>query len=73
MTVHIFFTYPETSRKSLEEIDVLFDSDVPPWRSAKVQAHALEARTRKIGVDQDGRTQGDVKEKDSVTQQEVVV
>lgn len=34
MTVHAFFTYPETAKKSLEEIDVLFDKNVPAWRSA---------------------------------------
>lgn len=48
MIFHIFFTYPETARKSLEEIDVLFDSDIPPWRSAKVSSHALEERAEKI-------------------------
>lgn len=36
MTFHIFFTYPETVRRSLEEIDELFDNNVPAWRSANV-------------------------------------
>lgn len=35
MTFHVFFTYPETAKKTLEEVDLLFDSDVPAWRSAK--------------------------------------
>lgn len=30
---HVFFTYPETCGKSLEEIDVVFEGDVPAWRS----------------------------------------
>lgn len=34
MTFHAFFTYPETSRKTLEEVDILFDSNIPAWRSA---------------------------------------
>lgn len=48
MQAQIFFTYPETARKSLEEIDVLFDSNIPPWRSAKISRNALEERAEKI-------------------------
>ncbi|RSL97329.1 hypothetical protein CDV31_013094 [Fusarium ambrosium] len=33
MTFHAFFCYPETSRKTLEEVDLLFDGNVPAWRS----------------------------------------
>lgn len=33
MIFHIFFTYPETVGKSLEEIDDLFDSNIPAWHS----------------------------------------
>lgn len=33
MTAHIFFTYPETVKKSLEEIDTIFDDNVPAWRT----------------------------------------
>ncbi|KAF4973573.1 hypothetical protein FZEAL_9292 [Fusarium zealandicum] len=36
MTFHAFFTYPETSRKTLEEVEFMFDANVPAWRSAKV-------------------------------------
>lgn len=35
MTVHAFFMYPETAKKSLEEIDVLFDQNIPAWHSSK--------------------------------------
>ena len=35
MTIHVFLMYPETARMTLEEVDVLFDSDVPVWRSVK--------------------------------------
>lgn len=42
MTVHVFFTYPETARRTLEEIDFVFDSDVPAWRTAEVKARFEE-------------------------------
>lgn len=38
MTVHVFFAYPETARRTLEEIDFVFDSDVPAWRTNKIKA-----------------------------------
>ena len=47
MVVHIYFTYPETVRKSLEEIDVLFDGTIPAWRSAHAIA-TLEDKVKKI-------------------------
>lgn len=37
MTFQIFFTYPETARRSLEEIDLVFDTDVKPWRTAQIK------------------------------------
>ncbi|EDP49120.1 hypothetical protein ACP6JC_000668 [Aspergillus fumigatus] len=36
MTFHVFFMYPETARRSLEEIDMMFDSKVKAWQSHKV-------------------------------------
>lgn len=36
MTFHVFFMYPETVGRSLEEIDLLFDSNVRPWKTAAV-------------------------------------
>ncbi|PSN68523.1 sugar transporter [Corynespora cassiicola Philippines] len=36
MTIHVFLMYPETAQRSLEDIDMLFDSNVPAWRSHKV-------------------------------------
>jgi hypothetical protein len=42
MTFHIFFTYPETSSKTLEEIDILFDANIPPWKSNQVKSRFSE-------------------------------
>ncbi|KAF1348777.1 sugar transporter [Delphinella strobiligena] len=38
MTIHIFFMYPETKGKTLEEIDILFDADIKPWKSNKIHS-----------------------------------
>ncbi|OKL62525.1 hypothetical protein UA08_02415 [Talaromyces atroroseus] len=37
MTFQIFFTYPETAQRTLEEIDLVFDTDVKPWRTAQIK------------------------------------
>jgi hypothetical protein len=71
MTVHVFFTYPETAGKSLEEIDWLFDGEgrAKPWRSGSVSGFAEKVQERErrrsegvIGArDEDEKTlQGDV-------------
>ena len=52
MTFHAFFTYPETARKTLEEVDHLFDANIPAWRSAKA------GRTFQEKVDEAKRTGG---------------
>lgn len=36
MTAWVYLLYPETTGKSLEEIDYLFDARVPAWRTAGV-------------------------------------
>lgn len=46
MTFHVFFTYPETAGKSLEEVDYLFNSKVHPWRSASVGGFTEQLRER---------------------------
>lgn len=70
MTIHIFFTYPETARRTLEEVDMLFDSKIKPWKSAKVHSHDLESRAQKI---EEGAVSESEKEKDGeVNQKEVV-
>lgn len=50
MVPHIFLTYPETSGKTLEEIDTIFDNNVAPWRSAKAGGH-LDARIAELAED----------------------
>lgn len=33
MTIHIFFMFPETAGKSLEEVEEMFLSDIKPWQT----------------------------------------
>ncbi|KAL2754823.1 hypothetical protein ACRALDRAFT_2106637 [Sodiomyces alcalophilus JCM 7366] len=51
MTFHVFFMYPETAGKSLEEIDVLFDGDIPAWKTrtagGNLQARAAQLASQK--------------------------
>lgn len=50
IAIHVFFFYPETAGKSLEEIEYVFASKTPAWRSAKVggtfedRVHAVEQK-----------------------------
>lgn len=34
MALWVFFLYPETAGKSLEEIDYVFEAKIPAWKSA---------------------------------------
>jgi hypothetical protein len=36
MTFHVFFMYPETVGRSLEEIDMVFETNVKPWHTHKI-------------------------------------
>ncbi len=56
MAVHVFFTYPETAQKSLEEIDLLFNGEIKPWRSSKVRGFdsAVQERRQSGGKSGDG-------------------
>ena len=34
----MFLTAPETKGKTLEEMDTVFDSGIPPWRAGKIES-----------------------------------
>jgi hypothetical protein len=42
MTFHIFFTYPETAGRTLEEIDYIFECDLPVWRTSQAKSKFAE-------------------------------
>lgn len=35
MTIHVYFLFPETKGKTLEEISMMWDAKVPAWRTSK--------------------------------------
>lgn len=47
MTFWVFFLYPETAGKSLEEIDYVFQSKIPAWKSGKAVG-TFEDRVREV-------------------------
>ncbi|KAJ6127620.1 High-affinity glucose transporter [Penicillium sp. IBT 18751x] len=50
MTFHVFFTYPETVGRSLEEIDMVFDSNVKPWKTNQIEdTFSAEIEKKKEG------------------------
>ncbi|KAL1311370.1 hypothetical protein AAFC00_001540 [Neodothiora populina] len=72
MTFHIFFMYPETQGKTLEEIDILFDADIKPWKSNAVKSsfgakvETVAAKESAFGEHIEGGPAADEKEKEQV-------
>ncbi len=50
MTIHVFFAFPETAGKTLEEVDEIFQSGVPAWKTRKGSgALARDIEAVKVG------------------------
>jgi len=75
MTFHIFFTYPETSSKTLEEIGILFDANIPPWKSNQVKSRfgeRVETAVRKGSITEHVENEAEKKSNDFAVQKESV-
>jgi Sugar (and other) transporter len=46
--IHMFFAAHETKRRTLEEMDDVFDSGLPPWKTSKVTSSRLEQLAEEI-------------------------
>ncbi|KAJ5179217.1 Major facilitator superfamily domain general substrate transporter [Penicillium capsulatum] len=68
MTIHVFLTYPETSGRTLEEIDIVFDTGVSPWRSTQIEDHFAE----EVEKQKEANAMGGKKEAAGATHEEVV-
>jgi hypothetical protein len=68
MVFHVYFMYPETVKKSLEEIDVLFDGNIPAWRSANAVSTFEEkvVRVKETGGLEEAKQQADVDHEEKV-------
>ncbi|KAK9241392.1 general substrate transporter [Lipomyces kononenkoae] len=42
MTVHVFFMFPETKGRTLEEVDLIFEENITPWKSTRIDVGELE-------------------------------
>lgn len=47
--IHMFFAAHKTKCRTLEEMDDVFDSGLPPWKTSKVTSSRLEQLAEEIG------------------------
>ncbi|KAI9823637.1 MAG: hypothetical protein M1832_002418 [Thelocarpon impressellum] len=49
MTIHVFFVFPETAGKTLEEVEDMFLNGVPAWKTRVSTRRVLEMEHGKVG------------------------
>ncbi|KAF9295062.1 hypothetical protein BGZ74_010983 [Mortierella antarctica] len=54
MTIHVFFMFPETKGRTLEEMDELFNSDVPAWKTRAQPPSRLDEEVEVLKLQQAG-------------------
>ncbi|CAO3563744.1 unnamed protein product [Mortierella alpina] len=57
MTIHVFFMFPETKGRTLEEMDELFNSDVPAWKTRAQPESHLERDIETLQMQRQGQGQ----------------
>ncbi|KAG0348967.1 hypothetical protein BG004_003129 [Podila humilis] len=55
MTIHVFFMFPETKGRTLEEMDELFNSDMPAWKTRALPASKLDAEIEQMKIENEKR------------------
>jgi len=53
MTIHVFFMFPETKGRTLEEMDDVFKSDIPAWKTQALPPSHLEQDIKEIRLKQE--------------------
>ncbi|KAJ5541870.1 Major facilitator superfamily domain general substrate transporter [Penicillium sp. DV-2018c] len=66
MTFHVFLMYPETAGRTLEEIDLIFDTDVKPWRTHEIGDIFGEEVQRRKETGPKAETSGEASHKEVV-------
>ncbi|KAF9954726.1 hypothetical protein BGZ72_004334 [Mortierella alpina] len=61
MTIHVFFMFPETKGRTLEEMDELFNSDFPAWKTRAMPESHLQRDIENIQMQQQELQQADGK------------
>ncbi|KAG0204614.1 hypothetical protein BGX28_003520 [Mortierella sp. GBA30] len=59
MTIHVFLMFPETKGRTLEEMDELFNSDIPPWKTRALPASHLDADIEHVKMEQQHAAMGE--------------
>ncbi|KAF8935324.1 general substrate transporter [Dissophora ornata] len=54
MTIHVFLMFPETKGRTLEEMDDVFNSDLPAWKSRGLPESKLDRDIEDIKMQQSG-------------------
>ncbi|KAG0030155.1 hypothetical protein BGZ82_007545 [Podila clonocystis] len=54
MTIHVFFMFPETKGRTLEEMDEVFNSDVPAWKTRAQPRSRLDEDVEVLKMQQAG-------------------
>ncbi|GAD97734.1 hypothetical protein AN9184.2 [Paecilomyces variotii No. 5] len=53
MTIHVFFMFPETAGKTLEEVEGLFEKGVKPWKTKVQYQNVRKMEVGAVGVGKD--------------------
>ncbi|KAL4948565.1 general substrate transporter [Aspergillus filifer] len=50
MTIHVFFFFPETAGKTLEDVDAMFQTDIKPWNTRVQYQHIRKAEQGDVAL-----------------------
>ena len=66
MAIHTFFLFPETSGKTLEDIEEMFLSGVPAWKTKVDYAHVRKAEGGDVDVGKEKGIEGSPERRESL-------